>query len=148
MTHSHSQPDSVHHRIEEWINSATHGIGALLSVVGTVALIAGAVAACGFAPLDLWPLLLGGLIVLLALVQDAPTMRAALWRGWAFGVLCEPADHGGDLVGERARVAGGDVRGARARQGAAHPFWGVPPLTLINACEWEWGDGVEDRCDP
>ncbi|WP_278800789.1 PAQR family membrane homeostasis protein TrhA, partial [Marinobacter nauticus] len=42
MTHSHSQPDSVHHRIEEWINSATHGIGALLSVVGTVALIAGA----------------------------------------------------------------------------------------------------------
>ncbi|HCL38269.1 MAG TPA: hemolysin III, partial [Marinobacter hydrocarbonoclasticus] len=39
---THSQPDSVHHRIEEWINSATHGIGALLSVVGTVALIAGA----------------------------------------------------------------------------------------------------------
>ncbi|MDQ1158454.1 apolipoprotein N-acyltransferase [Sphingomonas sp. SORGH_AS 950] len=51
-----------------------------------LALIAGAAAACGFAPLDLWPLMLAGLIVLLALVQDAPTMRAALWRGWAFGV--------------------------------------------------------------
>ncbi|MDR6113683.1 apolipoprotein N-acyltransferase [Sphingomonas sp. SORGH_AS789] len=51
-----------------------------------LALIAGAVAACGFAPLDFWPLMLAGLIVLLALVQDAPTMRAALWRGWAFGV--------------------------------------------------------------
>lgn len=38
----HSQSDSVHHRIEEWINSVTHGIAALLSVVGTVLLIAGA----------------------------------------------------------------------------------------------------------
>ncbi len=44
------------------------------------------VAACGFAPLDLWPLLLIGLIVLLALVQDAPSIRSALSRGWAFGV--------------------------------------------------------------
>ncbi|MGW8135007.1 apolipoprotein N-acyltransferase [Sphingomonas zeae] len=51
-----------------------------------IALIAGAVAACGFAPLDLWPLLLVGLIVLLAVVHDAPSIRAALWRGWAFGV--------------------------------------------------------------
>ena len=51
-----------------------------------IALLAGAVAACGFAPLDLWPLLLAGLIVLLALVHDASTMRGALWRGWAFGV--------------------------------------------------------------
>ncbi|MEK9212818.1 apolipoprotein N-acyltransferase [Sphingomonas sp. 2378] len=51
-----------------------------------IALIAGAVAACGFAPLDLWPLSIAGLIVLLALVQDAPNIRGALWRGWAFGV--------------------------------------------------------------
>ncbi len=51
-----------------------------------IALVAGAAAACGFAPLDLWPLLLVGLIVLLALVQDAPSIRAALWRGWMFGV--------------------------------------------------------------
>lgn len=33
---------SRHTRIEEWLNSATHGIGALLSVVGTVGLIIGA----------------------------------------------------------------------------------------------------------
>ena len=51
-----------------------------------IALLAGAVAACGFAPLDLWPLLLLGLIVLLALVQDATTIRGAMWRGWMFGV--------------------------------------------------------------
>ncbi|MFV8570159.1 PAQR family membrane homeostasis protein TrhA [Marinobacter sp. SBS5] len=32
----------AHDRIEEWINSATHGLGAILSVIGTTALIAGA----------------------------------------------------------------------------------------------------------
>lgn len=39
-----SQPLSTpsHQRIEEWLNSATHGIGALLSVIGTIILIAGA----------------------------------------------------------------------------------------------------------
>lgn len=42
MTHTQQTVDSIHHRIEEWLNSATHGIGALLSVIGTVALIAGA----------------------------------------------------------------------------------------------------------
>lgn len=39
---NHSQADSLHHQIEEWINSATHGLGAVLSVVGTIALIIGA----------------------------------------------------------------------------------------------------------
>jgi hemolysin III len=34
--------ESVHHRIEEWLNSATHGLGALLSVIGTVVLIVAA----------------------------------------------------------------------------------------------------------
>lgn len=34
--------ESTHHRIEEWLNSATHGLAALLSVIGTVALITGA----------------------------------------------------------------------------------------------------------
>lgn len=33
---------SIHHRIEEWLNSATHGLGAVLSVIGTVALIVAA----------------------------------------------------------------------------------------------------------
>src|SRR5690606_41829683 len=32
----------AHKRIEEWLNSATHSIGALLSVIGTIALIIGA----------------------------------------------------------------------------------------------------------
>ncbi|MBS8230389.1 PAQR family membrane homeostasis protein TrhA [Marinobacter salarius] len=34
--------ESVHHRIEEWLNSATHGLGALLGVIGTIALIVAA----------------------------------------------------------------------------------------------------------
>lgn len=42
MSQTDTPPESIHHRIEEWINSATHGIGALLSVVGTVFLIVGA----------------------------------------------------------------------------------------------------------
>jgi len=33
---------SIHHRIEEILNSATHGLGAVLSLVGTIALIIGA----------------------------------------------------------------------------------------------------------
>ena len=33
---------SSHYRIEEWINSATHGLAAALSVIGTIALVAGA----------------------------------------------------------------------------------------------------------
>ncbi|MEE3170261.1 MAG: hemolysin III family protein, partial [Pseudomonadota bacterium] len=42
MTASEAQAQTVHHRIEEWLNSATHGLGAVLSVIGTVALIVGA----------------------------------------------------------------------------------------------------------
>ncbi len=42
MTTSQAQAQTVHHRIEEWLNSATHGLGAVLSVIGTVALIVGA----------------------------------------------------------------------------------------------------------
>ena len=42
MTSSSLPAQSTHQRIEEWLNSATHGIGALLSVIGTIALIVGA----------------------------------------------------------------------------------------------------------
>lgn len=38
----HTTEPGIHHRIEEWINSATHGVGALLSVIGTVVLVVGA----------------------------------------------------------------------------------------------------------
>ncbi len=48
--------------------------------------LVGALAATGFAPLDLWPLTLVGLAVWMALVHDAPTVKAALWRGWLFGL--------------------------------------------------------------
>ncbi|QBM15958.1 hypothetical protein MARI_00380 [Marinobacter sp. JH2] len=46
MTHETHYPDvttsTTHTHIEEWINSATHGLGAALSVIGTIALIVGA----------------------------------------------------------------------------------------------------------
>ncbi|CAN0582830.1 unnamed protein product [Ectocarpus sp. 12 AP-2014] len=42
MTSSETSTQNTHQRIEEWLNSATHGLGAALSVVGTVALIAAA----------------------------------------------------------------------------------------------------------
>lgn len=49
-------------------------------------LFLGAAAACGFAPLDLWPLTLVCFAAWLWLVHDAPTIRSALVRGWLFGV--------------------------------------------------------------
>ena len=60
---------------------ATGATRALLS-----ALALGAVAACGFAPLDLWPLTLAAFGAWIWLVHDAPSLRAALARGWMFGV--------------------------------------------------------------
>src|SRR5690554_6628427 len=42
MTQTEGTAPSVHQQIEEWINSATHGLGAILSIIGTVALIIGA----------------------------------------------------------------------------------------------------------
>ncbi len=52
----------------------------------SAALLLGAAAACGFAPLQLWWLTLACFAGWIALVHAAPTMRQALWRGWAFGV--------------------------------------------------------------
>ncbi|MCW3838392.1 apolipoprotein N-acyltransferase [Sphingomonas canadensis] len=51
-----------------------------------IAFAAGLVSATGFAPLELWPVLLAALALLLHLVFAAPTLRAAMLRGWAFGV--------------------------------------------------------------
>lgn len=49
-------------------------------------LVLGALAACGFAPLQLWPLTLLCLAIWMMLVARAPSVRGALWRGYAFGV--------------------------------------------------------------
>ena len=49
-------------------------------------LAAGAVSACGFAPLDLWPLTLIGVAVLLFTLERAPRLRSALACGWWFGL--------------------------------------------------------------
>ncbi|MFM9979026.1 MAG: apolipoprotein N-acyltransferase [Sphingomonadaceae bacterium] len=48
--------------------------------------LAGAFAATGFAPLELWPLALAALAVLMGLIAQAETMRSALLTGWLFGV--------------------------------------------------------------
>ena len=49
-------------------------------------ILLGAVAATGFAPLELVPLTLVAVAIWLRLVHDAPTLRAALLVGWLFGV--------------------------------------------------------------
>lgn len=46
----------------------------------------GGIAAVGFAPLALWPVTLGCFAAWMWLVHQAPTRRAALWRGWLFGL--------------------------------------------------------------
>ena len=51
-----------------------------------LAFCAGAIAACGFQPLGLWPLTLAGLAGLMWLVGEAPGLRSALARGWWFGI--------------------------------------------------------------
>ncbi len=51
-----------------------------------LSLILGAIAALGFAPLGFWPLTLAALMGWLWLIHAAPTLRAALLRGWLFGV--------------------------------------------------------------
>ena len=58
----------------------------MVSRSALLSLLLGALAACGFAPLGLWPLTLACFAAWLLLVHRAPTVRAALWRGWAFGV--------------------------------------------------------------
>lgn len=51
-----------------------------------VAFIAGLLSATGFAPLDLWPVGFACIALLLWLTHAAPSLRAALLRGWAFGI--------------------------------------------------------------
>lgn len=50
------------------------------------ALLFGALAACGFAPLGLWPLTLLALAGLMSLIAAAPTRKAAALIGWLFGL--------------------------------------------------------------
>lgn len=45
----------------------------------------GGIAAVGFAPLGLWVVSLGCVAAWMWLIHAAPTIRAALWRGWLFG---------------------------------------------------------------
>ena len=49
-------------------------------------LVLGGLAVLGFAPWGWWPVTLGCFAAWLWLIHAAPTIRAALWRGWLFGV--------------------------------------------------------------
>jgi apolipoprotein N-acyltransferase len=51
-----------------------------------LAFLAGLVSALGFAPLGLWPLMIGAFTLLFWLIEGAPSLRSALARGWWFGV--------------------------------------------------------------
>jgi apolipoprotein N-acyltransferase len=62
-------------------------LGALLTSRPLIlAPLLGAVAACGFQPLALWPLTLLGLAALMRLLFQAPSWRRAALIGWLFGV--------------------------------------------------------------
>ncbi len=50
------------------------------------ALLAGFLSATGFEPLKLWPVTLACFALLILLIERAPDRRAALLRGWLFGV--------------------------------------------------------------
>ncbi|MBX3560292.1 MAG: apolipoprotein N-acyltransferase [Sphingomonas sp.] len=50
-----------------------------------LAFLAGLVSALGFAPVEFWPLTLVAFAGLLWLIDDAPSLRSALARGWWFG---------------------------------------------------------------
>ncbi len=50
------------------------------------ALLLGVAAALGFAPLELWPLTVLALAMWMLLIHRAPSLKAALWQGWVFGV--------------------------------------------------------------
>ncbi len=52
----------------------------------SIALAAGLVSASGFAPLELWPVTIAAFAMWMWLVADAPDLRAALARGWWFGL--------------------------------------------------------------
>lgn len=52
---------------------------------GFTALLLGALASCGFAPVEAWWLALAATALWLALIHAATSARAALWRGWLFG---------------------------------------------------------------
>lgn len=56
------------------------------SYIPLLALLAGILSALGFAPLDWWPLTLGGVVALVALTLNARTVRGAAVVGWLFGV--------------------------------------------------------------
>ena len=58
----------------------------LLLTAPMAALAAGLISATGFAPLNLWLLLLIGLAVLLWLTHEAPSLKSAMLRGWMFGL--------------------------------------------------------------
>ena len=51
-----------------------------------LAFLAGLVSALGFAPLGLWPLTILAFAALLWLIEQAPSLRSELARGWWFGV--------------------------------------------------------------
>ena len=49
-------------------------------------LLLGGIAATGFAPLGWWPVTLACFAAWMWLVHAAPNLKAALWRGWLFGL--------------------------------------------------------------
>ncbi len=52
----------------------------------SLSLALGLASATGFAPLGLWPVTLAAVALLMVMIRDAPSARAAFARGWLFGL--------------------------------------------------------------
>jgi apolipoprotein N-acyltransferase len=79
-------PDQVRHDDEELPRATFHAIAARMNRPALFSFLLGGIATVGFAPLGLWPVTLGCFAAWMLLVHQAPTRKAALWRGWLFGV--------------------------------------------------------------
>ncbi|MBY0521368.1 MAG: apolipoprotein N-acyltransferase [Sphingomonas sp.] len=83
-------------------------------------LLLGAAAATGFAPLDLWPVTLVSIAAWLWLVHDALDVRAALWRGWLFGIA-------------HFTIGNNWIARAFSLQDAMPHWLGYPAVTILSA---------------
>lgn len=111
----------------------------LLRRPALASLLLGLIAATGFAPFYLWPLTLVALAAWLALVHAAPSLRAAMWRGWLFGWA-------------HLTAANMWIAQAFSYQDAMPHWLGMPAVALLclylalypmlaAAIAWRWGRG-------
>jgi apolipoprotein N-acyltransferase len=120
------------------------------------AFVAGAISALGFAPFEVFPLLLLGYAALVLLLDGADTVRRAAWIGWAFGFgqflaglywvayafLVDSAGHAWQIPFVAMILPGGLALFFAAATAAAKYFWRSGPARIfiltaaLSVAEW------------